>query len=196
MIIEPFRFAAFRVVDNRDLSEKEQRIVTNGIRDGFAQFPKEYQCEFLKSDTEGDYQIMRFAVFRNTDLIGTWWMGCNIAGRGHTNDNAKIFSRPSPGIIQRHIAVFWRGPVIIQLAKHMLSNVLPTRTGGTLEVLGFDFANDAKFDNIHGVGNIALDVNDRVRLDPFLNVVPSPLGGKDNRVTFSRPGPPVRPGRP
>ena len=127
MIIEPFRFAAFQVVDNLDLPAAQQTIVTNSIRDGFAQFPDEYKCDFLGSDTEGDYQIMRFAVFRNADIVGTWWMGCNVAGPGHTNDNAKIFSRPSPGIILRHIPLFWRGPVIIQLVRHMLENVLPTR---------------------------------------------------------------------
>jgi len=188
MIIEPFRVNGFSVVDNQDLSKKDQVRVTKSIRDAFWLLPEEYKCEFLGSNPDGDFPIMRFGFYNGTRLIGAWWMGCNETQEGHTEKAARIVTRPSPGIIDSEAGEFWKGSIIVKISQYLLESELQVRGGGTVQVVGINYTVNDDLDNT-GRSSIVPEISSvaDANSDIVLTKVRHPKGGFAIRATKRAP---------
>ena len=99
MIVESFSVNGFSLIDTQDLSDKLSNEATSALALGLHIFPPEFQCEALRRDPNGEYPIIRMGVFNKPGdkLFGAVWFGCNTAAPGHTDKDAKIFTRPLAG---------------------------------------------------------------------------------------------------
>lgn len=193
MIVEPFQAGGFLLTDVGDLSERASDRVTLAIARGLREFPPEFYCDAVGRDPEGEFPMMRLQVSNppGNQVYGGAWMGCNELAPGHTATDAKIFTRPVVGPRIQFEAIFWNSTALVLILKHILDNPILVRGGGTIQVMGFDYITDPSVTTA-GLGTIHGAWDARMRLDPFLDLTETDLGGgkADVRVTKSSPGPP------
>jgi hypothetical protein len=144
VIVEPFTFGAYTVRDFRDAGPREQAAIGRAIRDGLFLIPVEYKCGALALAVDGDYTQIRLGVYRGKTLIGAWWLGAHEAAPGHTKTDAKLYTRPCPGMVPGHEVEFWNAPMVLQFVRHLFRNPLRVRGGGTIQFVGFDYALDSR----------------------------------------------------
>lgn len=188
-VIEPFRFDAFSFRDVWTLTERLQMGATAALRNGIDIMPDEFKCEFISKDPDGTFPIIRLAAFNASDqLVGAFWLGCNSTDRAHTARAARIFTRPAPGPILRHVREFWDADLFVALMKHLLLLPLPTEAGGTVTFVGFDYVRDARVAPI-GLATIHGEVDSRLVADSDVTkrADPLPSGAVDVRIQKRRP---------
>ena len=185
MIVEPFTFDAYTARDFQAVRPAQQRAIARALRDGMFLIPAAYKCSALGLTPDGDYVAIRLGVYSGRTLVGAWWLGGHVAAQGHTAANAKLYARLCPGPVTGHEATSWTGTAALLFVKHLLHNVLPTREGGTVQFVGFDYA----FDPAHpdNPGSLLSDIDATAAADTGLRVARTTLasGVPDNRWTLA-----------
>jgi hypothetical protein len=185
MVVAPFPFDAYTALDLQE-SGPDQHAIAVALRDGIALMPADYRCTALGVTADGDFLAMRFGIYRAGQLVGALWLGGHVAGPGHTYDEARVYARICPGPVPGCEAEFWKPAVVVEFVRRLLVAPVLTREGGSVQLLGVDYAYDPERED-DTPGSLLAGIDAAAIADPAFAIARTPLatGGFDHRVTLA-----------